>query len=187
MTVGSRLVVLASGSGTTLQALLDSPIARRIVAVGSDVPGCSALQRAIGAGIATFVVDPAEFGTRPQWDSALLERLQEHRPDWIVTAGFMRILGPVIVRAYPMRMVNVHPSLLPAFPGAHAVRDALAAGVKVTGCTVHFVDEGVDTGPIIAQRAVDVLPGDDVQSLHERIKGAERESLIEVLTQLTDR
>ena len=182
----ARLVVLASGSGTTLQALLDSPIRAGIVAVISDVPGCRALQRAHSSGIATACVDPAEYATRPAWDEALLAAVRAHEPSWVVAAGFMRILGPAFVHGYEYRIVNVHPSLLPAFPGAHAVRDALDAGVQVTGCTVHFIDEGVDTGPIIAQRAVDVQPGDTVDTLHGRIKQAERALLVEVLMQLAD-
>lgn len=181
------MVVLASGAGTTLQALLDSAVLPSIVAVGSDVPGCAALQRARDARIQTFAVDPGDFGTRSQWDEALLAQLRIHAPSWIVAAGFMRILGMAVVQAYAYRIVNVHPSLLPAFPGANAVRDALQAGVKVTGCTVHFVDEGIDSGPIIAQRAVEVLPGDDVESLHARIKVAERRLLIEALAELVDR
>jgi len=185
--VGSRVVVLASGAGTTLQAILDSPIRDRIVAVGSDVPGCPALSRASDAGIPSFAVDPSDYSMRSQWDEALLAQLRVLEPTWIVTAGFMRILGAAIVQAYECRIVNVHPSLLPAFPGAHAVRDALQAGVKVTGCTVHFVDQGVDTGPIIAQRAVEVLPGDDEESLHGRIKIVERDLLVGVLTELVDR
>lgn len=187
MSVGSRLVVLASGEGTVLQSLLDSPMHRRIVAVGSDVPGCRALQRAADNGITAFCVDPAAFTRRTDWDGALQAQLEELDPAWIALAGFMRILGPSLVQAFANRIVNVHPSLLPAFPGAHAVRDALEAGVKVTGCTVHFVDEGIDTGPIIAQRAVQVEPGDDVESLHARIKVAERQLLISVLSELTDR
>ena len=181
------MVVLASGAGTTLEALLESPIRASIVAVGSDVPGCPALRLAREAGIETFVVDPREFSLRSHWDEAIREELRSHQPSWIVAAGFMRILGASVVQAFEYRIVNVHPSLLPAFPGAHAVRDALQAGVKITGCTVHFVDEGIDSGPIIAQRAVEVLPGDDVESLHARIKVAERGLLIEVLAELADR
>lgn len=182
----ARLVVLASGSGTTLQALLDSPLRASIVGVVSDVPGCGALLRARAAGIATACIDPADSPTRPAWDDALLAAVRGYEPAWIVAAGFMRILGPAFVQGYEYRIVNVHPSLLPAFPGAHAVRDALHAGVTVTGCTVHFIDQGVDTGPIIAQRAVDVRPGDTVDTLHGRIKEVERALLVEVLTQLTD-
>lgn len=179
------MVVLASGAGSTLQALLDAPVLRaRIAAVGSDVPGCPALDRARSCGIGTFAVDPREFIDRRAWDAAMLAAVQQRQPTWVVTAGFMRILGADFVQAYECRIVNVHPSLLPAFPGAHAVRDALDAGVKVTGCTVHFIDEGVDSGPIIGQRAVDVRPGDDVTTLHERIKVAERELLVQILTEL---
>lgn len=179
-----RILVLASGSGTLLQALIDSPVRASIVAVGSDVPDAPALGRAQVAGISTFAVPLGEFASRADWDAALLAAVQSHQPDWVVSAGFMRILGRDFVAAYAGRIINTHPALLPSFPGAHGVRDALAHGVKVTGCTVHLVDEGVDTGPIIAQRAVDVLPDDDEATLHERIKVIERELLIQTLTQI---
>jgi formyltetrahydrofolate-dependent phosphoribosylglycinamide formyltransferase len=186
--VSARLVVLASGSGTLLQSVIDASATGRlpaeIVAVGSDVPGVMALTRAEQAGIPVFVERPADYPDRPAWDAALLARLGSFDPDWVVSAGFMRILGPAIVDAYPGRIVNTHPALLPAFAGAHGVRDALRYGVKVTGCTVHVVDHGVDTGPILAQRAVEVLPGDDEASLHERIKEVERTLLVETLAQL---
>ena len=180
----SRIVVLASGSGTLLQALIDSPVRAGIVAVGSDVPDCTALERAQRAGIATFTVPLRDYATRAEWDAALLEALGVHAPDWIVSAGFMRILGADVVHRYQGRIVNTHPALLPAFPGAHGVRDALRYGVKVTGCTVHLVDEGVDTGPILAQRAIEVRATDDEATLHERIKVAERELLVQTLTEI---
>lgn len=175
----ARVVVLASGSGTLLQALLDSQLRPCIVAVGSDVPGCAALGRAGAAGVPVFAV-PMQ-ADRAAWNDALLAELRAWGPDLVVSAGFMRILGPGIVAAYRDRIVNTHPALLPAFPGAHAVRDALAAGVAETGCTVHLVDEGVDTGPVLAQEAVAVRPGDDEATLHERIKAVERRLLVEVL------
>ena len=186
--MSARLVVLASGSGTLLQSVIDAAatgsLPAEIVAVGSDVPGVMALTRAEQAGIPVFVERPADYPDRPAWDAALLARLLSHDPDWVVSAGFMRILGPSVVDAFPGRIVNTHPALLPAFAGAHGVRDALRYGVKVTGCTVHVVDHGVDTGPILAQRAVEVLPGDDEASLHERIKEVERTLLVETLAQL---
>ena len=178
------MVVLASGSGTLLQSLLDSPIGRSVVAVGSDVGDAPALARAASAGIPTFAIEPGDFPTRAAWDAALLDAVREFTPDWVVSAGFMRILGPGFVAAFPGTIINTHPALLPAFPGAHGVRDALRYGVKVTGCTVHVVDEGVDTGPIIAQRAVEILPHDTEGSLHERIKAVERDLLVQTLTQL---
>lgn len=185
----ARIVVLASGSGTLLQALIDAVSAGRldldIVAVGSDVPGVMALTRAEDAGIEVFVQEPMAYANRDDWNIALTERVTGFAPDWVVSAGFMRILGPVFVDAFPGRILNTHPALLPSFPGAHAVRDALSHGVKVTGCTVHLVDHGVDTGPIIAQRAVEVLPDDDEASLHERIKVIERELLVQTLADLT--
>ncbi len=178
----SRIVVLASGSGTLLQALLDSSfVAPSIVAVGSDVPDCGALVRARAAGVPAFCVQPSAFATRDEWNAALLTSLESFTPSLIVSAGFMRLIGPSVLAAFPGQIINTHPALLPSFPGAHGVRDALAYGVKVTGCTVHFVDSGVDTGEIIAQRAVPVLPSDDLASLHERIKTQERSLLVEVL------
>jgi len=186
--VTARLVVLASGSGTVLQSLIDASVAgeldAEIAAVGSDVPGVRALERADAAGIPTFVQEPMAYATRADWNDALTDRVLGFDPDWVVSAGFMRILGPVFVDAFPGRIVNTHPALLPSFPGAHAVRDALAHGVRVTGCTVHLVDHGVDTGPILAQRAVDIRPDDDEDTLHERIKAVERPLLIQTLAHL---
>jgi phosphoribosylglycinamide formyltransferase-1 len=186
--VSARLVVLASGSGTLLQSVIDASadgrLMARIVAVGSDVAGAQALARAEQAGIPVFIERPADRADRGAWDDALLARLRSYAPDWVVSAGFMRILGPSVVDAFPGRIVNTHPALLPAFAGAHGVRDALRYGVKVTGCTVHVVDHGVDTGPILAQRAVDVRPDDDETTLHERIKEVERTLLVETLAQL---
>lgn len=175
-----RIIVLASGSGTLLQALIDADIP--ILAVGSDRAEAAAINRFTE----TFVCDPRAFAHREAWNEALLERLRGYRPDLIVSAGFMRILGPSIVQAFPRRIINAHPALLPQFPGAHAVRDALAAGVAVTGCTVHYVDEGVDTGEVIAQVPVPVEPGDDEVSLHERIKGVERELIVQTVRNLID-
>lgn len=187
--MAARVVVLASGSGTLLQSLLDSVgsghLAADLVAVGSDVNNAPALDRAAAAGVPTFVCRPADFSDRQSWDSALLAALRELHPDLVVSAGFMRILGPVVVDAFAGRIINTHPALLPSFPGAHPVRDALAYGVKVTGSTVHVVDHGVDTGPILAQRAVEVLPDDDEASLHERIKVVERELLVATVAKLT--
>lgn len=185
----ARIVILASGSGTLLQALLDAVAAGLldvdVAAVGSDVAHAQALERAENAGVATFVVPPADFSDRDAWNEALLMALEAERPEWIVCAGFMRILGPLVVDAFPGRIVNTHPALLPAFPGAHGVRDALRYGVKVTGCTVHLVDHGVDTGPILAQQAVEVRDDDDEASLHERIKVVERMLLVRTLASLT--
>lgn len=183
MTAALRLGVLVSGSGTTLQAILDaddSPL--EVVAVGADRDGTAGLGRAARRGIPTFVCRVADFGSRAQWDAGLAQRLAEHRPDLVVSAGFMKVLGPAVLAAH--RVVNTHPALLPSFPGAHGVRDALAHGVRVTGCTCHWVDAGVDTGPIIDQRAVRVETGDTVESLHERIKVEERRMLVDVLTAL---
>lgn len=182
-------MVLASGSGTLLQALLDAVTAGElpasIVAVGSDVADAPALDRARAAGVPTFALAPRDFATRADWDAALLGRVCAFAPDWIVSAGFMRILSPSFVDTFPARIINSHPALLPAFPGAHAVHAALDAGVEVTGCTIHFVDHGVDTGPVIAQQEVAVLPDDDPETLHERIKAIERPLLVATVARLT--
>ena len=179
----ARLVVLASGSGSTLQAILDDPALRPlVVAAGTDVPGCTAMNRAEVAGVPTFAVALPDYPDRAAWNVALRERLASCRPDLVVLAGFMRILGPDVVRAF--RIVNTHPALLPAFPGAHAVRDALAAGATSTGVTVHWVDEGVDTGPVIAQMPVPVEPGDDEDSLRARIQAAEKPLYVNAIRQL---
>ena len=185
----ARLVVLASGTGSLLQSLLDAAVGdypARVVAVGVD-RDCPAERIAAAAGIPSYRVAVGDYPDRPAWDDAIAEATGRHGPDLIVSAGFMKILGPVFLAQFPGRVINTHPALLPAFPGAHAVPEALAYGVKVTGCTVHLVDAGVDTGPILAQRAVEVLDGDDEESLHERIKVVERRLLVEVLAVLATR
>jgi len=176
----SRIVVLASGTGSLLQAIIDSQLRECLVAVGSDVDDAPALLRAEAVGIPTFVVPMS--ADRAAWDNALQGRLREWMPDLIVTAGFMRVLGNRTVTEFSSRIINSHPALLPAFPGAHAVHDAMAYGAKVTGCTVHLVDAGVDTGPIIAQQPVTIESDDTEESLHERIKEIERVLLVDVLT-----
>jgi len=182
------LVVLASGSGTILQALLDAcanpAYGAIIVAVCSDRTGITALERARAAGVPTIVVSYPDYADRDRWDEALTEAVGRYEPDLVVSAGFRRILGPRFLARFPHRIVNTHPALLPAFPGTRAVRDALDYGAKVTGVTVHVVDEGVDTGPVVAQAAVPVLEGDDEQTLHERIKSVERALVVEVVGQL---
>jgi phosphoribosylglycinamide formyltransferase-1 len=179
------VVVLVSGSGTLLQALIDAcadpGYGARIAAVGADRP-CVGLERARRAGIPTFVCRPADFADRAAWDVALAGLVAAAAPRFVVTAGFMRILGPHTLRAQPV--VNTHPALLPSFPGAHGVRDALAYGVKVTGTTCHVVDAGIDTGPIIEQRVVAVEDDDTEESLHERIKEQERDLLVSVVPRL---
>ena len=179
------VVVLVSGSGTLLQALIeasaDPGYGVRIAAVGADRP-CLGLERAEQAGIPTFTVAPKEHSDRGAWDVALAERVAAASPRFVVTAGFMRILGPATLGVAPV--VNTHPALLPSFPGAHGVRDALAYGVKVTGTPCHVVYAGVDTGPIIEQRVVAVEDDDTEESLHERIKVQERELLVDVVSRL---
>jgi phosphoribosylglycinamide formyltransferase 1 len=180
-----RLVVLASGSGTTLQALLDAAAQPGsdfvVAAVGADRDGIAALDRASAAGVETFVCPPGDHADRASWDVALADAVAAHRPDLLVLAGFMRLVGPAVLDRLDGRCVNTHPSLLPAFPGMHAPRDALAYGVKVAGCTLFVVDSGVDSGPVVAQAAVPVLDDDDEATLHERIKQAERQLLVDVV------
>ncbi|MFI7679719.1 phosphoribosylglycinamide formyltransferase [Actinophytocola sp. NPDC049390] len=184
--VPARLVVLVSGSGTLLQAVLDAAdLPVRVVAVGADRPGIEGLARAERAGVPGFVVRLKDHPDRTAWDRALTKAVAAHEPDLVVSAGFMKILGPEFLAAFGGRVINTHPALLPAFPGAHAVADAVAYGVRVTGCTVHLVDAGVDTGPIVAQEAVSVTPGEDVDALHERIKVVERRLLVDVIALLT--
>lgn len=180
------VVALVSGSGTLLEALLqacaDPAYPLRVVAVGADREGIAGLDRARSRGLPTFVVPTSDFPDRAAWDEALAAALDEHAPAVVVSAGFMKILGPAVLGRHTV--VNTHPALLPSFPGAHAVRDALAHGVRVTGCTLHVVDAGVDTGPILAQRAVSVLDGDSEETLHERIKVEERALLVDELPRL---
>ncbi len=179
-------MVLASGEGSNLQALLDAcadpGYGAAVVAVGADRDGIRALERAAAAGVPTFVVRLPDYADRLAFDAATAEAIAGWSPDLVVLAGYMKILGPEVVRRFPM--VNTHPALLPAFPGAHAVRDALAHGVKVTGVTIHLVADEVDAGPIVAQRAVEVLPGDDEEALHARIKEVERRLLVETVRRL---
>lgn len=172
--VDARLAVLASGEGTNLQALLDDGVVGpHVVLVASDRADAGALNRAAAAGIAAVHIDPGLQRDRDSYDSAVLELLRRERIDLVCLAGFMRILAPGLVEAFRDRILNVHPSLLPAFPGAHAPRDALAWGAKVTGATVHFVDEEVDAGPIVLQEAIPIREDDDEASLHARIQEVE--------------
>lgn len=190
-----RIVVLVSGSGTNLQTVIDAvssgQLQVELAAVGSDIPGCGGLERSAAVGIETFAV-PLEKGLsrrdpegaarlRAAWNRELCAAVRSHSPDLVVSSGFMRILGEEFLDGVGVPVINTHPALLPSFPGAHAVRDALAHGVRITGCTVHQVDAGVDTGPIIAQEAVRIRPGEDEDSLHERIKTEERRLLVETL------
>ncbi|AGP31346.1 phosphoribosylglycinamide formyltransferase [Corynebacterium terpenotabidum] len=180
-----RVIVLTSGEGTLLQSMIDDlDDTVEIVAVGAD-RACRALDRAAAAGTETFLVaynpDRVADYDRTAWNRRLAEKLASYRPDIIVSAGFMRILGTDVIDPFRGRIINTHPALLPSFPGAHAVEDALAYGVALTGSTVHLVDDGVDTGPIMAQRPVPVLRGDTRASLHERIKTVERQLIVDVL------
>ncbi len=183
-----KLVVLASGSGTLLQAVLDAVekpnFPAKVVAVGADRTGIEALTRAERADVPSFTVRMADHPDRTAWDKAITEAVAAYQPDLVVSAGFMKILGAEFLARFPGRVINTHPALLPSFPGAHAVADALAMAVKITGSTVHFVDAGVDTGPIIAQEPVIVESDDDEHVLHERIKAVERRLLVETIERL---
>jgi phosphoribosylglycinamide formyltransferase-1 len=183
--VTTRLVVLVSGVGTNLQALLDAcadpSYGAAVVAVGADRTGIEGLSRARRLGLATFARKVPDYPSRAEWDKALTAACDAHRPDLVISAGFRKLVGPEFLARFGGRFINSHPALLPAFPGMHGVRDALAYGVKVTGCTVFMVDSGTDTGPVIAQVAVPVRDDDDVDSLHERIKEAERALLVETV------
>lgn len=180
--MAGRIVVLISGAGSNMHALVRAcragDVPAEVVAVVADRP-CSGLDLARAEGVETAVLDPRGYASRQEWSAALLELVRTFQPDLVVSAGFMRILSPVFVHAYSGRLINLHPSLLPAYPGAHAVRDALEDGASVTGTTVHFVDDEVDHGPPILQREVPIEPGDEEETLHDRIKAVEHGMLAE--------
>jgi formyltetrahydrofolate-dependent phosphoribosylglycinamide formyltransferase len=182
----ARVAVLLSGTGSLCAALLaatdDPAYPADVVVVGSD-RDAEGLAHARRRGIPTFTCAVADHADRAAWDRALAAELTASRPDLVVSAGFMKLVGPAVLGAFGGRLINTHPALLPAFPGAHAVRDALAAGAAVTGATVHVVDAGLDTGPVLSQREVPVLPGDDEARLHERIKAVERELLVQTVAE----
>ena len=190
-----KIAVLISGGGSNLKALLDAAaepgFPARIVAVGSDTEA-SGLAHAQAAGVPTFVVRPGDYGSREEWGQVLAAALQEHGvgtgpdPGLVVSAGLMRILPAGFVRLFSPRLINTHPALLPLFPGAHAVRDALAAGSTETGVTVHVIDEGIDTGPVLRQARVAILPGETEEELHERIKEIERPLLVETVREIAE-
>jgi phosphoribosylglycinamide formyltransferase-1 len=183
----ARIAVLLSGTGSLCAALLaatdDPDYPATVVAVGADREAAG-LEHARRRGLPTFVCALPDHPDRAAWDRALAAELAAHEPDLVVSAGFMKLVGPAVLDAFGGRLINTHPALLPEFPGAHAVRDALDAGAAVTGATVHVVDAGLDTGPVLAQREVAVLPGDDEARLHERIKDVERELLVQTVAQL---
>ncbi|MTE15557.1 phosphoribosylglycinamide formyltransferase [Nocardia aurantiaca] len=189
-TAPASVVVLASGTGSLLRSLLEATrqpgYPASVVAVGVD-RDCAATEQAAAFDVSSFKVALGDFADRAEWDAALTEVVSAFEPDLVVSAGFMKILGPGFLHRFGGRIINTHPALLPAFPGAHAVRDALAYGVRVTGSTVHLVDAGVDTGPILAQEPVAVLPDDDEDTLHERIKVVERRLLAEVVAAVATR
>ena len=170
MSEAQRVAVLASGGGTNLQALLDADLgAASIALVIGNVAGAKALERAKKAGVPAELIEHGKFSGREAFDAEIAARLKAHGITLVCLAGFMRLVGPPILEAFPQRVLNIHPALLPSFPGLHAIRQALAAGVKVTGATVHFVDAGLDSGPILLQGAVPVLPADDEDTLGERV------------------
>lgn len=181
----ARLAVLVSGSGTNLQALLDAcadpAYGAKVVAVGADRDGIVALERAEAAAVPTFVAKVTDYTSRDRWDEALADKVAVFEPDLVVSAGFMKLLGPVFLGRFGGRTINTHPALSPSFPGMHGPADALEYGVKVTGCTLFVIDEGVDTGAIVAQTAVPVEPDDTADVLHERIKVAERAMLVDTV------
>ena len=181
----ARLVVLVSGAGTNLQALLDAcrdpEYGAAVVAVGADRDDIEGLARAQGVGIPTFVHRLKDHETREDWDAALTSTVASYEPDLVVLAGFMKLVGASYLSALGGRTVNTHPALSPSFPGMRGPQDALEYGVKVTGCTLFIVDDGVDSGAIVAQRAVPVEDDDSVESLHERIKVAERAMLVDTV------
>jgi len=184
----ARLVVLVSGSGSNLQSLLDAcadpAYGAHVVAVGADRDGIAGLDRAAAAGVATFVDSVKAYPSRAVWDVALTAHVAAHKPDLIVSAGFLKLVGPAFLAEFGDRYLNTHNSLLPAFPGIHGPRDALEYGVKVAGATLFFVDAGVDTGPIVAQVAVPVADDDTEDTLTERIKEAERRQLVHCVGRL---
>ena len=183
------IVALISGSGSNLRALLeacDSPLyPAKVRAVGADRPAAG-LEHAELFGVSTFVLEPGKFSSKEQWADLLLHSIQYHKPDLVVLAGFMRILPPSVVRGLGGKIINIHPSLLPAFPGAHAVRDALAAGVTLTGATIHLVDEGVDTGPVLRQKEIAIPTGISESELHSLIKEFEKTQLVEVVREIAE-
>ena len=186
-----KVGVLASGSGTNLQALIDAATRgemgpARVVVVGANVPGCVALERAAQAGIHTFVRSHKDFATREEFDHALLDELRRHGVGVVALAGFMRIVTPVLLDAFPHRVVNIHPALLPSFPGVHAQEQAFDYGVRFSGCTVHFVDNQYDHGPVILQKAVPVLEDDTPDTLAARVFQAECAAYPEAIQWIAD-
>ena len=183
-----KLLVLISGSGSNLRALLEATHAAEfpaeIIAVGADNEA-SGLAHADEFDVSSFVLPPSGFASREAWGEALIEAIEVFQPDLVVCAGFMRILPANVVRRFSPNLINMHPALLPLYPGAHAVRDALADGATVTGCTVHIVDEGVDTGPVIRQVEVPIEPGDTEETLHERIKKVERALIVDTVREIS--
>jgi phosphoribosylglycinamide formyltransferase 1 len=188
MTTPLNLGVLVSGVGSNLQAILDAigagTLNAQVKVVIANRPGAQALDRARAAGVSAMTIPHKDFASREAFDAALATALREANVNWVVLAGFMRVLTPQFLSEYPGKIINIHPSLLPAFPGVDAIQQALDYRVKLTGCTVHFVDHGVDSGRIIAQRAVPVETGDDVSSLAARVHTAEHELFVDVLREI---
>lgn len=185
------VAVFVSGRGSNLQALLEAKAAGRLarvrfITVFSDVPSPPAFDHATRHGISTIQYDPRSFSKKSDYEKAVVDALRAFGTEWIVLAGYMRIVGPTLLDAFAGRIINIHPSLLPAFPGLHAQRQAIEAGAKTSGCTVHFVDRGVDTGPVILQRTVPCLPGDTEETLSARILEQEHQALPEALELISE-
>jgi phosphoribosylglycinamide formyltransferase 1 len=180
-----RAAVFASGTGSNFEAIMRKRnLACEIVVLICDKPGASVIEKASNRGVQTFVLNPKEFSTKEEYEMQILHVLQKLDVSWIFLAGYMRLIGPTLLNTYVGRIVNIHPSLLPAFPGKNAIGQALEAGVKVTGVTIHFVDEGMDTGPIIFQREIDIVEDDTEETLQVRIQQVEHELYPEVINQL---
>lgn len=185
----ASIAIFASGQGSNLQAFIDKTTAQadypaKIALVVSDKPDCFAVERARSAGIPVFAASPKQYADKAEFESAVLAALKQAEVEWIVLAGYMRIIGPTLLGAYPERIINIHPSLLPAFPGKQAVKDALLAGSTETGVTVHLVDAGVDTGPILAQERIAIAPGESEESLILRVHEVEHQIYPRVVEQL---
>ncbi|MEN9923672.1 MAG: hypothetical protein RIS09_1186 [Actinomycetota bacterium] len=178
-----KVVVLASGAGSLFKALLENADIYEVVALITDTPEAEALKIAEAYGARTYIVELEDFESRELWNHSLAEVLTSLEPDLVVSAGFMKIIGEPVISLFKNRIINTHPALLPLYPGSHAVRDALKAHASTTGATVHYIDAGMDTGEIIAQREVAVMPGDSVETLHERIKEVERVLLVDIIRQ----
>ncbi|UJL47247.1 phosphoribosylglycinamide formyltransferase [Virgibacillus sp. NKC19-16] len=179
-----KAAVFASGTGSNFQAMLETDLACDVVLLVCDKPGAAVLDRAAERGVPTFVFDPKSFASREDYEAEIIEKLHEAGVTWIFLAGYMRIAGATLLQAFEEKIINIHPSLLPAFPGKDAIEQAHDAGVEKTGVTVHYIDEGIDTGPIIAQESVDIFPSDTIDALRTRLQQLEHNLYPQVINQL---